>query len=87
MVYVHGPVTITEDFDTWRAMIEGAKAEMDEIGMKVLFATTEAGDDTQGLIAGTEAHSTALAAAFVNIFIRHHQASILRVNSIFYLCL
>ena len=46
--------------------------------------TALAGDDTQGLIAGTEAHSTALAAAFVNIFIRYHQASILRVNSIFY---
>ena len=47
MVYVHGTVTITKGFDTWRTMVEGSKAEMDSLGMKVLFAATEADDDTK----------------------------------------
>ena len=34
-------------FDTRRTMVEGSKAQMDEIGIKFLFAATEANDDTK----------------------------------------
>jgi hypothetical protein len=47
MIHVHGTVTITKGFDTWRTMVEGSQAEMDLLGMKVLFAATEANDDTK----------------------------------------
>ena len=47
MIHVYGTVTITKGFDTWRTMVEGSQAEMDSLGMKVLFAATEANDDTK----------------------------------------
>ena len=47
MIHVYGTVTITKGFDTWRTMVEASQAEMDSLGMKILFAATEANDDTK----------------------------------------
>ncbi len=46
-MHVHGTVTITRGFSVWKAMVDSSKAEMEELGMRILFAATEANDDTK----------------------------------------
>ena len=46
-MYIYGTVTITKGFKVWKDMVDRSKEEMEKIGVKMLFAATEANDDTQ----------------------------------------
>jgi len=46
-MYIYGTVTITKGFQVWKDMVDSSKEEMEKVGLKMLFAATEANDDTQ----------------------------------------
>ena len=46
-MHVYGTVTITKGFQVWKDMVDGSKEDMEKLGMKMVFAATEANDDTK----------------------------------------
>ncbi len=46
-MFIYGTVTITKGFQVWKDMVDSSKKEMEKVGIKMLFAATEASDDTQ----------------------------------------